>query len=76
MIIHVKTIGTLKSLEEGSRVVSIEIPRETSVESVIQRLRLKDWEIGFILINQIRGNPESILNDQDELTIIAPLAGG
>ena len=76
MRIRVKTVGTLKSLEEGPSEISMEIPEGESVSSVIQRLQLKEWEIGFILVNQIRCGPDRILHDQDELTFVAPLVGG
>jgi hypothetical protein len=76
MIIHVKTVGTLRSLEEGTQSLDIEIPAGTPVASVIAGLNLEDWEIGFILINQRRSSKESILYEDDELTLVAPLAGG
>ncbi len=76
MRIRVKTVGTLKDLEEGPQSISLEVPEGTPVSSIIQQLQLKDWEIGFILINRIRRSPEEVLHDQDELTFVAPLAGG
>ena len=76
MIIHVKTVGTLKSLAEGTKPVSFDVPEGSSVFQIIDRLNLQDWEVGFILINATRGTPSSILKDQDQLTLIAPLVGG
>lgn len=76
MIIHVKTIGTLQSLEEGTKPFSLEAAQGTSVSQVIERLNIQDWEVGFVLINGNRVTKESILKDQDELTLVAPLAGG
>jgi molybdopterin converting factor small subunit len=76
MIIHVKTVGTLKSLEEGIKVTSFTVSEGTSVSQVIDRLNLKNWEIGFIQINSTRATKESILKENDTLTLIAPLAGG
>jgi len=76
MIIHVKTVGTLKSLEEGIKVTSFTVPEGTSVSQVIDRLNLKNWEIGFIQINGTRATKESILKENDTLTLSAPLAGG
>lgn len=76
MIIFVKTLGTLKSLEEGPKVISLEVPEGASVSRAIEKLGLKDWEIGLILINDTRGTKESILKEQDQLTLIAPLIGG
>ena len=76
MIIHVKTFGTIKSLEEGIKPFSLEVAQSTSVSQVIERLNIKDWEIGFVLINGNRVTKEFILKDQDELTLVAPLAGG
>jgi sulfur carrier protein ThiS len=76
MIIQVKTVGTLKTLEEGPKVVSLEIPEGASVSQAIERMGLKDWEVGLVLINGTHGTKESILKDQDQLTLIAPLAGG
>jgi molybdopterin converting factor small subunit len=76
LIIHIKTVGTLKSLEEGTKPFSIEADQGTSVSQVIQRLNIQDWEIGFVLINGNRATKESFLKDQDELTLVAPLAGG
>ena len=76
MIIHVKTVGTLKSLEEGIKPISLDVPEGSSVSQVIERLRLQDWEVGFIQVNGIRATRESTLKDRDQLTFIAPLSGG
>ena len=76
MIIHVKTVGTLKSLEEGTKLISLDMPDQTIVSRVIERLNLQDWEVGFVLINGTRATKDSILKDQDQLTLIAPLVGG
>jgi molybdopterin converting factor small subunit len=76
MVIHVKTVGTLKTLEEGARVISLEVPEEASVSEAMERMGLRDWEVGLVLINGTRGTKESNLKDQDHLTLIAPLAGG
>jgi len=54
----------------------MDFPQHTSVADVIERLNLKKWEVGFILINSVRGTSESILQDGDQLTLIAPLVGG
>ena len=76
MVIHVKTVGTLKTLEEGTRFDSLEVPERSSVSQVIERLNLQDWEVGLVLINDTHATKESILKDQDRLTLIAPLVGG
>jgi sulfur carrier protein ThiS len=76
MIIHVKTVGTLKSLEEGPRIETLEVPQSSSVAQVIARLEIQDWEVGFIKVNGQRAAKESILQENDELTLIAPLVGG
>jgi hypothetical protein len=76
MIIQVKTVGTLKSLNEGSRIETIEIPWESSVAQAIARMEIQDWEIGFIKINGQPAGRESLLKENDELILIAPLVGG
>ena len=76
MIIHIKTIGTLKTLEEGPRSETLEVPQESSVAQVIELLKIQDWEIGFVQINGARGTKNSILKDNDEVTLIGPLVGG
>jgi hypothetical protein len=76
MIIHIKTIGTLKTLEEGPRIETIEVQQESSVAQVIELLKIQDWEIGFVQINGARGAKNSILKDNDEVTLIGPLVGG
>ena len=76
MIIHVKTVGTIKSLEDGAKPFSLEVVQSTSVSQVMERLNIQDWEVGFVLINGNRATKASILKDQDELTLVAPLAGG
>ena len=76
LTIYVKTIGTLKSLEEGTKPFSLEVPEGTIVSQIIERLNIMDWEVGFVLINGDRQTKESSLKDNDELTLIAPLAGG
>jgi len=76
MRIRVKTVGTLKSLEEGPKVLALEIPEGASVSRAIEKMGLQDWEVGLVLINGTHGTKESILKDQDQLTLIAPLVGG
>ena len=76
MIIHVKTIGTLKSLEQETKLESFEVPEKASVSQVLDSLKIQEWEVGFVLINGERVTKESILKNQDELTLVAPLAGG
>jgi sulfur carrier protein ThiS len=76
MTIFVKTVGTLKSLEEETTFVPMDVPLQTSVSQIIERLNLNDWEVGFILVNGARGTTESILQEGDQLTLIAPLVGG
>ncbi len=76
MIIFVKTLGTLKTLEEGTKVIPLEISEGTSVSQAIEGMGLKDWEVGLVLINGTHGTKETILKDRDQLTLIAPLVGG
>jgi len=76
MVIHVKTIGTLKTLEEETKVIPLEIPEGASVSRAIERMGLKDWEVGLVLINGTHATKESVLKNQDQLTLIAPLVGG
>ena len=76
MIIHVKTVGTLKTLEEGTRLETLEVAPGISVAQVIALLKIQDWEVGFIKINGRSGSKESILTENDELLLIAPLVGG
>ena len=76
MVIHVKTIGTLKTLEEETKVIPLEIPEGAFVSQAIERMGLKDWEVGLVLINGTHGTKESLLKDQDQLTLIAPIVGG
>jgi sulfur carrier protein ThiS len=76
MRIQVKTVGTLKALEEGTRIEILEAPQGSSVAGVIEKLQLQEWEIGFVQINGERATKESILKDNDKLTLIAPLVGG
>ena len=76
MIIHIKTVGTLKSLQEGTKLEELEVPEEASVSQVLERLKIRDWEIGFVLVNGERATRESILKENDNLTLVAPLAGG
>ncbi len=76
MMIFVKTVGTLKSLAEGAKFIPLDLPEGTSVSQVMERLHVNDWEVGFVLINKNRGTVDSLLHDQDQLTLIAPLVGG
>jgi hypothetical protein len=76
MIIHIKTVGTLKAMEEGPRIETLEVEPGSSAAEVIEKLKYQDWEIGFIQINGQRANKESILKENDELILIAPLVGG
>jgi hypothetical protein len=39
-------------------------------------LKIQDWEVGFVLINGTPATKESVLKNQDQLTLIAPLVGG
>jgi sulfur carrier protein ThiS len=74
--IFVKTVGTMKNLEVGTRFDSIEVPEGSSISEVIAQVGLEDWEVGLVLINDTHATKESILKDKDHLTLIAPLVGG
>ena len=63
-------------MEEGTRVENLEVPQESSVAQIIGLLKIQDWEIGFIKINGQGGSRESILKENDELILLAPLVGG
>ena len=76
MIIFVKTLGTLKTLEEGTKVIPLEISDGASVFRAMEKMGLRDWEVGLVLINGTHATKESILKDQDQLTLIAPIVGG
>lgn len=76
MIIHVRIVGTSRSLQEGAKTIKMEVPAGSSVSEVMKFLQLAEWEIGFILVNNRCGSRETILQDLDYLTLIAPLAGG
>jgi sulfur carrier protein ThiS len=76
LIIHVKTVGTLKSLQEGTKLEALEVPEKASVSQVLERLNIQEWEVGFLLIDGERATKESILKENDTLTLVAPLAGG
>jgi len=76
LIIHIKTVCTLKSLQVGTKLEELEVPEEASVSQVLERLKIRDWEIGFVLVNGERATRESILKENDNLTLVAPLAGG
>ncbi len=76
MIIHVKAVGTLKALGEGSRIEALEVSEGISVAGVVEQLKIQDWEIGFFQINGQRATKESILQENDQLVVIAPLVGG
>jgi sulfur carrier protein ThiS len=76
LIIHIKTVGTLKSLQEGTKLESLEVPERASVSQVLECLKIQDWEVGFVLIDGEHAAKESILKENDTLTLVAPLAGG
>jgi len=76
VIISVKTVGTLRNLEGGSRCDSLEVPADISVADVIARLGLEEWEVGLVLINDTHADRKTLLKDRDRLTLIAPLIGG
>jgi hypothetical protein len=76
VIIFVKTLGTLKTLQEGTKVIPLEISDGASVFRAMEKMGLRDWEVGLVLINGAYGTKESILKGQDQLTLIAPLIGG
>lgn len=76
MTVHVRTVGTSRSLQEGVKTIPLQMAEGTSVKQLIAYLQLPEWEIGFILINNQPGFKDTILQDQDQVTLIAPLAGG
>lgn len=76
MTVHVRTVGTSKSLQEGVKTISLQVAEGTSVKRLIAYLQLPEWEIGFILVNNQPRFRDTILQDQDQVTLIAPLAGG
>ena len=53
MRIRVKTVGTLKTLEEGTRIETLEVPQESSVAQVIELLKIQDWEINLAKVQKL-----------------------
>ncbi|MGB9697744.1 MAG: MoaD/ThiS family protein [Thermodesulfobacteriota bacterium] len=76
MIIHVRTVGILRGLKEGAKTFSLEVAEGISVKQLISYLQLPEWEVGFILVNNQPRSQEVVLQDQDHITLVAPLAGG
>jgi sulfur carrier protein ThiS len=76
MHIQVRTVGTLRALEKGSLAETLKVPGGSSVATVMEKLQIQDWEVGFIKINGQTAGRGSVLVEGDELTLIAPLVGG
>ena len=59
---------------------SLNLPEGTSVEKVVQQLRLPERYVHLVLINGVYVSPDSLagvmLSDGDTLAIWPPVAGG
>lgn len=53
-----------------------EYPPGTTVQDIVQQLRLPDHILGIVLVNDVHGDIDTQLNDGDTLTLLPILDGG
>ena len=54
----------------------LSVQQNSKVIDVIEQLKIPDDLPQIILINGMQGEPESVLEDGDELRIFPPISGG
>jgi len=74
MRIKVKLYGDF--LKYGSPESYMEIPDGATVQTVLDKLRIKERSYIMILVNLKRSWFETPLHDGDEVSIFAPVGGG
>ena len=60
----------------GAEGFDLEVPQGATVDNIVRRLGIPEEMTSVIVINAENGEPETVLNEGDKLTLIPPLAGG
>ena len=78
MEITLKLFATLRKhiKESEGGVCTLQLPENTSVNTVVEQLTIPQDIPKIILINGHQKKPEDILVDGDTLSIFPPIAGG
>ncbi|MCS7167944.1 MAG: MazG nucleotide pyrophosphohydrolase domain-containing protein [Gemmatales bacterium] len=76
MQVRVKPMGMLRQ-RLGSSEQRLEVPEGTTLEQLLQQLGLPKGSVQVVMVNGEREhNWTRALQDQDEITLLAPVAGG
>lgn len=79
MEVEVKLFATLREyLPKGSGRFScrLEIDGQTTVQDILERLKIPEGIPKIILVNGIHGKKGQVLKDGDVVSIFPPVAGG
>ena len=77
--IHVKLFATLRRhyphLGVGEA-MAVELPEGTTVENMIERLRLPSGEVKLVFVNNLIREEKHRLADGDQVGVFPPVGGG
>ncbi len=74
MNIRVKLFATLR--EGRGKEVIVEVPVDSKVHDILERIRIDLKDVAILLINGRDGKPEQGLSENDLLSIFPPIGGG
>ena len=74
MSIDVELFGQLMSNKQRRQ--TLEIVRPTLIREVVNRLGLKEDEIGLITVDGVQSEPEDLVRPGSRLCFFPPMSGG
>lgn len=72
----VKLFGSLRACADGSPSVALKIEGQVSALEIINKLNIPEQSVYVIEKNGQMVDKRSIINDEDELTLLPVIAGG
>lgn len=77
MKVKVKLFGNLKIYDSQNREeFTVELPNKMSIADLLKWLNIPRNAVWTIFVNQIQVDDSYLLQDKDEIFILAPIGGG
>lgn len=74
MNIEVKLFASFRKNRWKSKHITID--RDTTIQEIIEQIKIKEEELGIVLVNGRHSDINTVLKSNDVLALFPPLGGG
>lgn len=74
MNIEVRLFASFRKNRWKSKYITID--RDTTIQEIIEQIKIKEEELGIVLVNGIHSDINTVLKSNDVLALFPPLGGG